>query len=74
LLAFGNWFTSPIASPNIKTRVWSTIELGEVRKKKARVTWKRERDVMIVDAEITAILLVIVCDVQDSLIIVNPLD
>jgi len=29
---------------------------GEVRKKKARVMWKREREVMIVDAEITAML------------------
>lgn len=40
----------------IKTRVWSAIAPGFVRKKKARVTWKSEREVMIVAAEMTAIL------------------
>jgi hypothetical protein len=40
----------------INTRVWSAIVPGFVRKKKARVTWKRERDVMIVAAEMSPIL------------------
>lgn len=44
-----------MASPMMKTRVWSAIVWGEVRKKKARVRWKRERDVMIVLPEMSAI-------------------
>ena len=48
--------TRPIASPIINTSVWSAIVCGFVRKKKASVTWKSDRDVMIVAAEITAIL------------------
>lgn len=46
----------PIASPIMNTSVWSAIEPGEVRKKKASVTWKSEMDVMIVAPEMTAIL------------------
>jgi len=48
--------TRPIASPIINTSVWSAIVCGFVRKKKASVTWKSESEVMIVAAEITAIL------------------
>jgi hypothetical protein len=48
--------TRPIASPIMKTRVWSAIVRGFVRKKKASVMWKSDRDVMIVAAEMTAIL------------------
>jgi hypothetical protein len=53
----GTWrCTRPIASPSIKTRVWSAIVCGFVRKKKASVMWKSEREVMIVAAEMSAIL------------------
>jgi len=47
--------TIPIASPMMKTSVWSAMESGDVRKKKARVMWKSEREVMIVAPEMTAI-------------------
>jgi hypothetical protein len=40
----------------INTRVWSAIVPGLVRKKKARVMWKREREVIIVAAEMSPIL------------------
>jgi hypothetical protein len=40
----------------MNTRVWSAIAPGFVRKKKARVRWKSERDVIIVAAEMRAIL------------------
>lgn len=46
----------PIASPIMKTRAWSARDSGDVRKKKARVMWKREREVIIVAPEITPIL------------------
>jgi hypothetical protein len=49
--------TRPIASPIINTRVWSAMVPGLVRKKKARVMWKSEREVMIVAAEMSAILI-----------------
>lgn len=45
----------PIASPIMNTSVWSAIWFGEVRKNHARVTWKREREVIIVAADISAI-------------------
>jgi hypothetical protein len=46
----------PMASPIIKTRVWSTRAPGDVRKKNANVMWKSERDVMIVFPERRPIL------------------
>jgi hypothetical protein len=47
--------TRPIASPIINTRVWSAIVFGFVRKKKARVMWKSDSEVIIVAAEMSAI-------------------
>jgi hypothetical protein len=44
----------------IKTSVWSAIWCGFVRKKKARVMWKREREVIIVAADMSAIFSVLV--------------
>lgn len=38
----------PIASPIINTSDWSAMEDGDVRKKKARVMWKREMELMMV--------------------------
>lgn len=35
--------------------LWSAMELGDVRKKKARVIWKRDMEVMMVAADIQAI-------------------
>ena len=49
--------TRPIASPIMNTNVWSAIAPGEVRKKKARVMWNRESEVMIVAADMSAILM-----------------
>ena len=46
----------PIASPMINTRVWSARAPGEVRKKYASVIWKREREVMIVFPDMSAIV------------------
>jgi hypothetical protein len=40
------------------TSAWSAIVEGLVRKKKASVMWKRETDVMIVFAEMSAIVAV----------------
>jgi hypothetical protein len=40
----------------MNTRVWSAMAPGFVRKKKARVRWNRESEVMIVAAEMRAIL------------------
>jgi hypothetical protein len=48
----------PIASPMINTSVWSASAAGEVRKKYARVTWKSDREVMIVFPDINAIFAV----------------
>ena len=48
--------TRPIDSPMINTSDWSPIAFGFVRKKKARVTWKREREVIIVAPDIIPIL------------------
>lgn len=48
----------PIDSPMMNTSDWSAIDSGEVRKKKAKVRWKREREVMIVAPEMSAILYV----------------
>lgn len=38
------------------TRPWSAIVLGEDRKKKARVKWKRARERIMTEAVIKAIL------------------
>ena len=46
----------PIASPIINTRVWSARAPGDVRKKYASVIWKRERDVMIVFPDMSAMM------------------
>jgi hypothetical protein len=46
----------PIASPMMNTNVWSARVPGEVRKKYASVMWKREREVMIVFPDMSAIL------------------
>ena len=46
----------PIASPVMYTRACSSMRLGLVRKKKARVTWKRAREVMRVLAERSAMV------------------
>lgn len=48
----------PMDSPRMNTRAWSAMVAGFVRKKKASVTWKREREVMIVFAEMSAIFAV----------------
>jgi len=45
-----------MASPMKNTSDWSARDPGEVRKKKARVMWKSEREVMMVAPEMTAIL------------------
>lgn len=42
----------------MNTRVWSAIDSGEVRKKKARVMWNSEMEVMIVAPEMTAMFVV----------------
>ena len=47
----------PIASPMMKTSVWSDRAPGEVRKKYASVMWNSEREVMIVFPEMSPILL-----------------
>lgn len=44
------WRTRPIASPIIKTSVWSATVWGDVRKKKPRVIWNRHIERMIVPA------------------------
>jgi hypothetical protein len=67
-LLLGKKVTSPIACPITKTRVWSAIVAGEVRKKKARVMWKRESEVMIVEEEITAMMLSMGCFDLDFLL------
>lgn len=41
------------------TKAWSAIVAGSVMKKKARVMWKSERDVMIVLAEMKGILAIL---------------
>ena len=54
----------------MKTRVWSAMDSGEVRKKKAKVMWKREIEVIIVEAEMIAMFDVDV----DALQYDNPID
>ena len=54
--SFPEGSTRPIASPIINTRVWSAIVFGFVRKKKARVMWKSDREVIMVAAEMSAML------------------
>lgn len=44
----GGEHTRCIASPRTKTSVWSETVRGDVRKKKARVMWKRLRERMMV--------------------------
>lgn len=39
-----------------QTRAWSAMVPGFVRKKKPRVMWKRETEVMIVLAEMSAMV------------------
>lgn len=48
--------TMPMASPRTKTSAWSAIVAGLVRKKKARVMWKKESEVRIVLVDIRAML------------------
>lgn len=42
-------------SPRAQTRAWSAMVMGFVRKKKPRVMWKSESEVMIVFADMRAI-------------------
>lgn len=42
------WLTIPMLCPRTCTRIWSLMVLGFVRKKKPRVMWKRDMEVMIV--------------------------
>lgn len=49
--------TSFMASPMTKTRVWSETVLGVVRKKKAMVMWKSDRERMMVAAVMRAIFM-----------------
>lgn len=46
----------PIDSPIIQTSAWSATVIGFVRKKKASVMWKSEREVRIVFAEMRAMM------------------
>lgn len=48
--------TSPMASPSTYTTAWSATVPGLVRKKKPKVIWKKEMEVMIVFADMSAIL------------------
>ena len=45
-----------MASPMTKTSAWSAIVAGLVRKKKARVMWKKESEVRIVFADMSAMM------------------
>lgn len=47
-LEFWCQHTSLMDSPKTKTRVWSATVLGEVRKKKPIVMWKRDRERIMV--------------------------
>lgn len=53
--------TIPIDSPMMKTSDCSAITIGFVRKKKARVMWKREREVMIVAPDIIPMITIWWC-------------
>lgn len=53
-----NRHTMRIDSPTIKTRLWSAIVTGEVRKKKASVMWNSDSDRIMVGPEIIGILAV----------------
>lgn len=46
----------PMDEPRTHTRAWSAMVAGLVRKKKARVMWKREMEVMIVVPEMRAMM------------------
>lgn len=50
-----------IDSPTMKTKLWSAIVTGEVRKKKASVMWNRDSDRIMVGPEIIGILAVSGC-------------
>jgi hypothetical protein len=45
-----------MASPMMYTRAWSATVAGFVMKKKPSVMWKRETDVMMVRAEMSAMV------------------
>jgi hypothetical protein len=47
----------PMDSPMIYTSAWSAIVPGLVRKKKPKVIWNSDTEVMIVLAEISAMML-----------------
>ena len=49
----------PMLWPRTCTRIWSLMVLGLVRKKKPRVMWKRQREVRIVLAEMSAMVVVL---------------
>lgn len=46
----------PIDSPRINTSAWSATVMGLVRKKKPSMTWKRQREVRIVLADMSAMV------------------
>lgn len=52
----GRGGTIPMDSPRRKTRAWSDTVMGLVRKKKARVMWKSEREVRMVLADMSAMV------------------
>lgn len=56
----------PMASPMTKTIAWSAIVPGSVRKKKASVRWKSEMEVMIVRAEMSAMVGGSLCSFRGS--------
>jgi hypothetical protein len=45
-----------MASPRTHTRAWSAMDMGFVKKKKARVMWKREMEVKMVFADMSAMV------------------
>lgn len=48
--------TNPMASPRTHTRAWSAMDSGFVKKKKASVMWKREMEVKMVFADMSAMI------------------
>lgn len=46
----------PMDSPIIQTSAWSATVMGFVRKKKASMMWNSAREVMMVFAEIRAMM------------------
>ncbi len=51
--------TRPMDSPSRNTTAWSATVPGLVRKKKPRVMWKRQREVRIVLAEMSGMVVVV---------------